>query len=57
MTVKELKDALSQAPDDATVILKQQLICDDHHVESVVYKPDDYRNKEHGVLWLYELPY
>ena len=57
MTVKELKDALSEAPDDATVILKQQLIGDDHYVESVVYKPDDYRNKEHGVLWLYELPY
>lgn len=55
MTVLELKEKLDGLPDDALVMVKHQLIGNEHCIESVTYKKDDYRNPQNGVVWFGEI--
>lgn len=55
MTVRELREKLEEMPDNALVMMEQQLIGDQHYIESVTYKKDDYRNPKNGVVWLGEI--
>ncbi len=55
MTVKQLKEKLEGLPDNAIVMMEQQLVGDQHYIESVTYKNDDYRNPKNGVVWLGEI--
>ena len=55
MTVRELKEKLEGLPDNALVMMEQQLVGDQHYIESVTYKKDDYRNPKNGIVWLGEI--
>ena len=46
MTVQELMEKLSDIPSDTPVMLKHELIGNEHDAESVTYN--------HGVVWIKE---
>ena len=52
MTVQELREKLTDMPDDAIVMLRHALVGDEHQAETVIYKEDDYHDKRHGVVWI-----
>ena len=55
MTVRELKEILDEFPEDALVMVKHELIGDEHYVEDVTYKERDYHDETHGVVWIREM--
>lgn len=55
MTVRELKEKLEGLPENAIVMMEQRLVGDQHYIESVTYKKDDYHNPKNGVVWLGEI--
>ena len=59
MTVERLKELLQGMPDEAEVIIKHELVGDEHTLECITFSPQKYRyyngDKSDGIITLHEV--